>query len=332
MSTSAGDLVALDPTFVLGLERSDATFASGLLYHPSSVAIDENGDIYVLDAGNQRVAVFDRAGSFLREFGRQGEAPGEFQIGLDPGDDIKIRDGNVLVMEKQRHRVQMLSRHGEPIWSFAIADVITSFDYDGKYIYFGLFPHGANDPTVAKYSEAGERVAEWGESLLDAPHLLLNVSYVGVSSYGEVLEVFWRWPRVRLYDAQGLRRLDRWLDFSWLENEVLSRKLTSGATQEVLNGFRSNRPGATPNRTTTFWDVEYVENSSLWMTLLHWGVIQTFAEDATPLHAFELRYGETESEDTRSPNDFGVSYDGGTVCAADFAGSLVRCYQLGEGR
>src|SRR5262249_28768696 len=54
-----------------GLNASPEQF-----FNPAGIAVDPgNGDVYVADGyGNRRVAVFDRAGKFLRQWGRQGTA------------------------------------------------------------------------------------------------------------------------------------------------------------------------------------------------------------------------------------------------------------------
>jgi hypothetical protein len=44
------------------------------------VGVDPSGRIYVVDARNFRVQVFDPAGAFLRTIGRQGQGPGEFEM------------------------------------------------------------------------------------------------------------------------------------------------------------------------------------------------------------------------------------------------------------
>jgi len=44
------------------------------------VDADANGNIYVLDDGNQRVQVFDSKGVYLRTVGGPGQGPGEFQL------------------------------------------------------------------------------------------------------------------------------------------------------------------------------------------------------------------------------------------------------------
>ncbi len=57
-------------------------------YRIRSVRVDRDGNIFVLDAGNFRIQVFDRNGRFMRSIGRQGQGPGEFQfparMGLEP--------------------------------------------------------------------------------------------------------------------------------------------------------------------------------------------------------------------------------------------------------
>jgi hypothetical protein len=57
--------------------------------HNTSVATDSAGLIYVLDAGNYRITVLDRAGQVVRTMGGQGRGPGEMSFPTDMavGDD-----------------------------------------------------------------------------------------------------------------------------------------------------------------------------------------------------------------------------------------------------
>jgi hypothetical protein len=43
------------------------------------MAVDKQGDIYVVDDGNTRIQVFDKEGKYLRTIGRRGQGPGEFR-------------------------------------------------------------------------------------------------------------------------------------------------------------------------------------------------------------------------------------------------------------
>ncbi len=57
--------------------------------YPSDVAVDKDGNIYVLDSANTRIQKFGPDGKFLATIGRKGQGPGEF---LMP-DAIGFRQG-----------------------------------------------------------------------------------------------------------------------------------------------------------------------------------------------------------------------------------------------
>ncbi len=60
----------------LGTNAADPTQA---FYQPRDVDVDVDGNIYVLDAGNHCVKVYDAEGRHLRTLGREGQGPGELQ-------------------------------------------------------------------------------------------------------------------------------------------------------------------------------------------------------------------------------------------------------------
>ncbi len=69
------------------------------LDEPTDQAFASNGDVYVTDGyGNDRVMVFDKAGTFLRTWGKLGHGPGEFSlphsIAIDSRDRVYVADRN----------------------------------------------------------------------------------------------------------------------------------------------------------------------------------------------------------------------------------------------
>lgn len=62
----------------------------------SQVAFDGEGTLFIFDRGNSRVVVVGPDGSFLREFGRAGEGPGEWRM---PVGMAVLRDGRVVVSD-----------------------------------------------------------------------------------------------------------------------------------------------------------------------------------------------------------------------------------------
>jgi len=93
--------------------------ATAQFFTPSSVAIDSgNGDIYVADGyGNRRIAVFDRGGRFLRQWGRQATKE-ETEAGAGGAfaqivHCIAISNaGLVYVCDRQGDRVQVFDKTG----------------------------------------------------------------------------------------------------------------------------------------------------------------------------------------------------------------------------
>lgn len=87
-----------------------------LLNEPANMTVDAtNGDIYIADGyGNHRVVVFSKAGTYLRQWGSAGHAPGQFSptggghphcVRLDNG-------GRVYACDRANDRVQVFTKSG----------------------------------------------------------------------------------------------------------------------------------------------------------------------------------------------------------------------------
>jgi sugar lactone lactonase YvrE len=89
----------------------------GGFQYPQSVAVNndpaspQHGDVYVADQGNSRVQAFKPSGEFLRAFGVEGAAAGQFAspqgVAVDPS------TGNVYVQDFFNFRVQEFTATGE---------------------------------------------------------------------------------------------------------------------------------------------------------------------------------------------------------------------------
>ncbi len=82
---------------------------ASLLYRPRQILQDREGDIYIVDSGNSRIAVFDNNGIYVRSIGRSGEGPGEF-LTLD---SPLIHDGRVQVYDRRLNRLSIFTTNGE---------------------------------------------------------------------------------------------------------------------------------------------------------------------------------------------------------------------------
>lgn len=81
------------------------------LREPHGLAIDQrNGNLLVSDTGNQRIIIFDQSGSFIRQFGHQGNGPGEFS---HPMDIAVGPDGAIYVSDFFQDRIQKFTAAGD---------------------------------------------------------------------------------------------------------------------------------------------------------------------------------------------------------------------------
>lgn len=82
-------------------------------YQPNDVVTDENGDIYVAEGhggDNARIVVFDKTGKYLREFGKKGSGPGEFD---QPHGLAFDATGRLFVADRSNNRVQIVDKQGK---------------------------------------------------------------------------------------------------------------------------------------------------------------------------------------------------------------------------
>jgi DNA-binding beta-propeller fold protein YncE len=74
-----------------------------------------DGRLYVPEAGNHRVSVFDLAGKFLFAFASKGNRPGE----LNNPEAAKLSsDGRLYVTDLRNDRIQVFDKDGKPLASF----------------------------------------------------------------------------------------------------------------------------------------------------------------------------------------------------------------------
>ncbi len=82
---------------------------------PTYIAVDKDGNIYVVDTLNFRVQIFSPEGRFLHTFGKVGRAPGQFfrpkGIGIDS-------EGHIYVADAAFNNIQIFDRQGRLLLFF----------------------------------------------------------------------------------------------------------------------------------------------------------------------------------------------------------------------
>ena len=76
---------------------------------PFGVAVDNQGDVYVVDRGNARIQKFDSTGTFLLKWGTFGTGDGQF---VDPVAVAVDNRGDVYVADRVNSRIQKFDSTG----------------------------------------------------------------------------------------------------------------------------------------------------------------------------------------------------------------------------
>jgi sugar lactone lactonase YvrE len=98
------------------LETKDENVAFNL---PSDIAIDKDGNIFILDSGNHRIQKFSPDGRYLATLGRKGQGPGEF---VYPESIAIDESGNILVSDPNNQRIQVLTPEGKEARTIRMID------------------------------------------------------------------------------------------------------------------------------------------------------------------------------------------------------------------
>ena len=84
----------------------------------TSVDVDSDGNIYILDREDKKVKIFDNAGKFVKKFGRDGQGPGEMNVPIT----IQVTPDNELVVsDALNQRLMYFTLEGEFIREMSTA-------------------------------------------------------------------------------------------------------------------------------------------------------------------------------------------------------------------
>jgi YD repeat-containing protein len=98
-------------SFAFGSEGT----GNGQFNRPGGIAIDSSGNLWIVDAGNNRIEKFSASGSWIATYGKTGS--GEAQFNEPRTIAINQTTGNVYVADKDNNRVEELSSSGAYVTS-----------------------------------------------------------------------------------------------------------------------------------------------------------------------------------------------------------------------
>lgn len=224
-------------------------------YMPSGIALDPQGDLYILDTGNHRVQKFSPDGRFLGSFGRQGQGPGEFAY----PDSIDIDSaGLIWISDPNNQRIQVLTAEGAERKTIGFvkervgkirrtkSGLVTAGG--GGVFFFGPGMEEKPQPLPKLFKKLdleGKVTGEYGEPF-DFKHPLVNqmgnqVTFA-VDENDCIYLAFLYQNRVEKYSPEGklLWRADRKLDYS-TDRPIDKGKREASGGGVMIQGPRMNQ-------------------------------------------------------------------------------------------
>jgi DNA-binding beta-propeller fold protein YncE len=101
-----------DGKLLLTLGKAGGASAPDFFYQPNDVITAANGDIFVAEghgAGNNRILKFDKTGKLIKEWGKYGSGPGEFD---QPHALAMDSRGRLFVGDRNNNRIQIFDQNG----------------------------------------------------------------------------------------------------------------------------------------------------------------------------------------------------------------------------
>lgn len=172
---------------------------------PYGVAVNSLGNIYVSDAGKDRVLIFDVDGNLLAKWDKKGSGEGEFNTMGFGGLAIDIND-NVFVVDNENHRIQKFDKDGNFILQWGsegtedgqfVRAIGIAVDADGN-----VYVTDDGNPFVQKFDNDGNFLMKFGGEG-NGGGKFKHATGIAVDAQGNIFVADYETKYVQKFDPSG---------------------------------------------------------------------------------------------------------------------------------
>ena len=182
---------------------TDIVTEDGSLIWPTSVALDQAGNVYVADEWLNRISIFTKDGEWVGKWGTEGSGDGAIK---SPSGMVFDADDNLLLVDSQNNRVQRFTKDGKFISSFGSQgsgdgqfNLPWGIDVDSDdYIYVADW---RND-RIQKFTKDGAFLMAFGSSGSE-PGEFNRPTGVAVDRTGMIYVADWGNERMQMFAPAG---------------------------------------------------------------------------------------------------------------------------------
>jgi len=145
---------------------------NGQVKEPSGLAVDDAGNLYVVDVGNSRIEKFDSSGNYLLQWGSHGSGNGQFNFYNIEPIGIAVSGTNVYVADNSNYRIQKFDTSGNYLLQFGgygsgngpaagngLFDLVSGLAVSGTNVYVADYWNHR----VERFDTGGAYLSQWGD-------------------------------------------------------------------------------------------------------------------------------------------------------------------------